>query len=146
MASNMDEKKSGLLTRRQALLSIATITAGAAVLPRTVFGATPAKDKIKFLALGDFGTGDVRRKVDDVARSRERAVAVGAAAPWLFRYGEALFGSDEDDFIAGIRLWIGGRDEIDSTTNGEDFAPAPPLVKRGSLLGQVTPMAKTLRT
>jgi len=58
MASNMDEKKSGLLTRRQALLSIATITAGAAVLPRTVFGATPAKDKIKFIAIGDFGTGD----------------------------------------------------------------------------------------
>ena len=58
MASNMDEKKSGLLTRRQALLSIATITAGAAVLPRRVFGATPAKDKIKFIAIGDFGTGD----------------------------------------------------------------------------------------
>jgi len=54
----MDEKKSGLLTRRQALLSIATITAGAAVLPRAVFGATPAKDKIKFVAIGDFGTGD----------------------------------------------------------------------------------------
>jgi len=58
MASNTDEKKSGLLTRRQALLSIATITAGAAVLPRTVFGATPAKDKLKFIAIGDFGTGD----------------------------------------------------------------------------------------
>jgi predicted MPP superfamily phosphohydrolase len=58
MASNTDEKKSGLLTRRQALLSIATITAGAAVLPRAVFGATPAKDRIKFIAIGDFGTGD----------------------------------------------------------------------------------------
>jgi predicted MPP superfamily phosphohydrolase len=58
MASNMDEKKSGLLTRRQALLSIATITAGAAVLPRTIFSATPAKDKLKFIAIGDFGTGD----------------------------------------------------------------------------------------
>jgi predicted MPP superfamily phosphohydrolase len=58
MASKMDEKKSGLLTRRQALLSIATITAGAAILPRRVFGATPAKDKIKFIAIGDFGTGD----------------------------------------------------------------------------------------
>src|SRR5262245_66248135 len=58
MACKMDEKKSGLLTRRQALLSIATITAGAAFLPRAVFGATPAKDKIKFVAIGDFGTGD----------------------------------------------------------------------------------------
>jgi predicted MPP superfamily phosphohydrolase len=27
-------------------------------LPRAVFGATPAKDKIKFIAIGDFGTGD----------------------------------------------------------------------------------------
>jgi hypothetical protein len=54
----MDEKKSGLLTRRQALLSLATITAGAALAPRAVFGATPAKDKIKFIAIGDFGTGD----------------------------------------------------------------------------------------
>jgi len=54
----MDEKKSGLLTRRQALLSIATITAGAAVAPRAVFGARPAKDRIKFIAFGDFGTGD----------------------------------------------------------------------------------------
>jgi predicted MPP superfamily phosphohydrolase len=58
MASNMDEKKSGLLTRRQALLSIATITAGAAIMPRAIFGATPAKNKIKFIAIGDFGTGD----------------------------------------------------------------------------------------
>jgi predicted MPP superfamily phosphohydrolase len=58
MASNMDEKKSGLLTRRQALLSIATITAGAAITPRAVFGAKPAKDRIKFIAIGDFGTGD----------------------------------------------------------------------------------------
>ena len=52
------KRRVGLLTRRQALLSIATITAGAAVLPRAVFGATPAKNKIKFAAIGDFGTGD----------------------------------------------------------------------------------------
>ena len=58
MASSMDEKKSGLLTRRQALLSIATITAGAAVAPRLAFGAAPAKNRIKFAAIGDFGTGD----------------------------------------------------------------------------------------
>src|SRR5262249_15875541 len=58
MASNMDEKKSGLLTRRQALLSIAAITSGAAVLRRAVCGATPAKDRIKFTGIGDFGTGD----------------------------------------------------------------------------------------
>jgi len=61
MASNTDEKKSGLMTRRQALVSIAAGAAGAAgaaVLPRRIFGATPAKNRIKFAAIGDFGTGD----------------------------------------------------------------------------------------
>ncbi len=57
MASNTDEKKSGLLSRRQALLSIGTIAAGAVVIPRSVFGAAPAKNKIKFAVLGDWGTG-----------------------------------------------------------------------------------------
>ncbi|MGH9765984.1 MAG: metallophosphoesterase [Blastocatellia bacterium] len=60
MASNMDEKQSGLLSRRQALISIATgatVAAGAVVIPRMVFGAAPAKNKIKFAALGDWGTG-----------------------------------------------------------------------------------------
>ncbi|MGE0129649.1 MAG: metallophosphoesterase [Blastocatellales bacterium] len=58
MTCNMDEKNVGLLSRRRALQSIATITAGALVIPRSVFGATPAKNKIKFAAIGDFGTGD----------------------------------------------------------------------------------------
>ncbi len=61
MASKMDEKKNGLLTRRQALLSIAKITAGAAVAPvasRAVFSAAPAQNRLKFIAIGDFGTGD----------------------------------------------------------------------------------------
>src|SRR5262249_784653 len=67
MACNTDEKKSGLLTRRQALLSIAAGAAGAvgavgaaggAVLPRRIFGATPAKNRVKFPAVRDFGTRD----------------------------------------------------------------------------------------
>jgi len=61
MASKMDEtlneKKNGLLSRRQALLSIASIGVGAIVLPRTIFGASQAKNSIKFAVLGDWGTG-----------------------------------------------------------------------------------------
>jgi len=60
MAGNMEEKKSGLVTRRQALLSIAkgaTAAAGAVIIPRSIFGAAPAKNKITFAALGDWGTG-----------------------------------------------------------------------------------------
>jgi predicted MPP superfamily phosphohydrolase len=57
----MDEKNAGLLTRRQALRSIATITAGAVVIPRSIFGATPAKNSVRFAAIGDFGTGDDRQ-------------------------------------------------------------------------------------
>jgi hypothetical protein len=62
MASNLDEKlkekKSGLLSRRQALLSIASITAGVAILPRTIFGAAPAKNSLRLAVIGDWGTGD----------------------------------------------------------------------------------------
>ncbi len=84
MASNMDEKNVGLLTRRQALLSIATVAAGAALTPRSIFGATPAKNKIRFAAIGDFGTGDDNQAAiaslimrDHKASPLDLALAVG---------------------------------------------------------------------
>jgi predicted MPP superfamily phosphohydrolase len=49
----MNEK----MNRRQALLSLATITAGTLITP-TILGAQPAKTKIRFPVLGDWGTGD----------------------------------------------------------------------------------------
>jgi len=45
------------ITRRQALLSIATISAGTLVKPSSVF-CSPVDDKIRFALIGDWGTGD----------------------------------------------------------------------------------------
>jgi predicted MPP superfamily phosphohydrolase len=80
----MDEKNVGLLTRRQALLSIATVAAGAALTPRSIFAATPAKNKIRFAAIGDFGTGDDNQAAiaslimrDHKASPLDLALAVG---------------------------------------------------------------------
>ncbi|MCI0388209.1 MAG: metallophosphoesterase, partial [Acidobacteria bacterium] len=49
---------SNKITRRQALLSLATITAGAVIAPVSVFGVEPARKSIRFTLLGDWGTGD----------------------------------------------------------------------------------------
>jgi 3',5'-cyclic AMP phosphodiesterase CpdA len=54
----MKEKKSNLLTRRQAILSIATISAGAFIKPASIFAADPVKNKFRFAVVGDWGTGD----------------------------------------------------------------------------------------
>jgi 3',5'-cyclic AMP phosphodiesterase CpdA len=49
---------SSKITRRQALLSLATITAGAVIKPISVFGVEPARKLIRFPIIGDWGTGD----------------------------------------------------------------------------------------
>ena len=46
------------MTRRQALLSIATIAAGTVLTSRSAFSAAPAKTKIRFPIVGDVGTGN----------------------------------------------------------------------------------------
>jgi 3',5'-cyclic AMP phosphodiesterase CpdA len=46
------------MTRRQALLSLATLTAGTLIKPVSVFGAQPAKNRVRFPVIGDWGTGD----------------------------------------------------------------------------------------
>jgi hypothetical protein len=45
------------ITRRQAILSIATISAGAFIKPSSIF-CSPVKDKLRFGVIGDWGTGD----------------------------------------------------------------------------------------
>lgn len=52
----MTTKKPVLLTRRQAIVSLAAITAGALVRPASVLGVTPSS-KTRFAVVGDFGTG-----------------------------------------------------------------------------------------
>ncbi|HEY7914359.1 MAG TPA: metallophosphoesterase [Blastocatellia bacterium] len=55
----MEKKNSGLvLTRREAVLSLATITAGTLIKPTTIFGAEPSLSKTRFAVVGDWGTGD----------------------------------------------------------------------------------------
>lgn len=62
----MTTKKSVLLTRRQAIVSLAAITAGVLVRPASVLGVTPSS-KTRFAVVGDFGTGG----------SDEAAIAAG---------------------------------------------------------------------
>lgn len=63
----MTQKK---ITRRQAILSIATISAGAFIKPSSVF-CSPANDKIRFAVIGDWGTGDH----DQVGTARQMIAA-----------------------------------------------------------------------
>lgn len=53
----MKEKNSRSITRRQAILSIAAISAGTLIKPVSSFCA-PVKDKLRFAVVGDWGTGD----------------------------------------------------------------------------------------
>ncbi|MEW6127605.1 MAG: metallophosphoesterase [Acidobacteriota bacterium] len=53
----MNDNKSRLMTRRQALLSIAALSAGTLIKPSSVF-CSPVKDKLRFAVIGDWGTGD----------------------------------------------------------------------------------------
>jgi predicted phosphodiesterase len=53
----MKRGKSNLITRRQAMGSIAALSAGAIIKPSAVF-CSPVKDKVRFAIIGDWGTGD----------------------------------------------------------------------------------------
>jgi 3',5'-cyclic AMP phosphodiesterase CpdA len=53
----MATKKSALMTRRQAIVSLATITAGALIRPKSVLGFESLNAKTRFAVVGDFGTG-----------------------------------------------------------------------------------------
>jgi 3',5'-cyclic AMP phosphodiesterase CpdA len=53
----MKQKGSGLITRRQALISLSTIAAASMARPASVF-CSPVQDKLRFAVIGDWGTGD----------------------------------------------------------------------------------------
>jgi predicted phosphodiesterase len=53
----MSTRKSVLMTRRQAIVSMAAITAGALIKPRSVLGFESLSAKTRFAVVGDFGTG-----------------------------------------------------------------------------------------
>ena len=50
--------KMNKMSRRQAIQSLAAITAGAFIRPLSTFGAEPVQDTIRFAVIGDWGTGD----------------------------------------------------------------------------------------
>ena len=54
----MNRKSSALLTRRQALASLATLATGTLLKPSSVFASEPVDNKTRFAVLGDFGTGE----------------------------------------------------------------------------------------
>lgn len=54
---SMDHKKLNLLTRRQAIRSLAAITAGTLIKPSSVFGVECVKSLTRFAVIGDWGTG-----------------------------------------------------------------------------------------
>jgi 3',5'-cyclic AMP phosphodiesterase CpdA len=54
----MKQQKSNLLSRREAILSIAAISAGALLKPSSIFASSPVKNSLRFAVIGDWGTGD----------------------------------------------------------------------------------------
>lgn len=54
----MKQKKSNLLSRREAILSIAALSAGAMLKPSSLFAAESVKNRLRFAVIGDWGTGD----------------------------------------------------------------------------------------
>ena len=53
----MDKRRSTLLSRREAIVSLAAITAGTLIKPASVFNLGAANDKSRFAVIGDWGDG-----------------------------------------------------------------------------------------
>jgi predicted phosphodiesterase len=51
-------KRNDLITRRQAILSLGTITAGALISPPSILSVNSADSKTRFAVIGDYGTGE----------------------------------------------------------------------------------------
>ena len=54
----MENKPRSLITRRQAIKSLAALSAAAVLKPISVLSAEPVKNKYRFIVIGDWGTGD----------------------------------------------------------------------------------------
>ena len=54
----MERKKPVPITRRQAIQSLTTLTAGALIKPTSILAVDAVKSKTRFAVLGDWGTGD----------------------------------------------------------------------------------------
>ena len=79
----MEKKKPGLITRRQAIQSLAAFAAGSLIKPASVFGAYAAKSKTRFAVMGDFGTGGseefaLASRMHEIHRQSELEFVIGA--------------------------------------------------------------------
>lgn len=54
----MDREASALITRRQAIATLATLATGTLLSPAFVFGSGSGDSKTRFAVVGDFGTGE----------------------------------------------------------------------------------------
>ena len=54
----MAKETPGLITRRQAIVSLAALTTGTLIKPASVFGSGSGDSKTRFAVVGDFGTGE----------------------------------------------------------------------------------------
>lgn len=54
----MDRKASALITRREAIASLATLATGTLLRPASAFGFGSGDSKTRFAVVGDFGTGE----------------------------------------------------------------------------------------
>jgi 3',5'-cyclic AMP phosphodiesterase CpdA len=68
-----------LITRRQTLISLASMAAGAVIRPLSVLSAEPVKGRIRFPVIGDWGTGD-----DDQAGVAQQMVLAHQRNPFDF--------------------------------------------------------------
>jgi predicted phosphodiesterase len=64
--SKVKQNDGSLLTRRQAIISLATISAGAFIKPSLIY-SSPVQDKVRFAVIGDWGTGDT----DEVGTAKQ---------------------------------------------------------------------------
>ena len=54
----MEKKTSAVITRRQAIASLATLATGTLLKPASIFASESGDNKTRFAVLGDFGTGE----------------------------------------------------------------------------------------
>ena len=54
----ISRRETALLTRRQAIVSLAALTTGTLIKPSSIFGSESSDSKTRFAVMGDFGTGE----------------------------------------------------------------------------------------
>jgi predicted MPP superfamily phosphohydrolase len=84
--------------RRQTLISLATLTAGAILKPTSVFGVENVKNKLRFAVIGDWGTGDANQF--GVA-GRMLTAHQGAPFDFVLSAGDNIYPDGRGKHIAG---------------------------------------------